>query len=520
MRPGPRPKALGAVSLPPPPDPNYTVKYQAQGPTLAAFHRSDAEVRLVQGPLGSGKTNACVGECFRRIISAQVQTGGIRRSLVLVTRNTYPDLVGTTIRDWRAVFGDELGQFKMDHPPVHYLRFTLDDGTKVESDVVFLALDRPDHVKKLRGYQATFGWMNEAKEQPRAVFTMLRGRCGRKQRAEDRPPLWSGIIADFNAPDDDHWIAPIIDTALAGESPGIEAYIQPGAVLRAGDGWVPNAKAENLHNLQTEEERRTGAFPSYYLKMLQGSSDDWIKVNLANLRGFAIDGKAVHPDFNSIVHVAKELLLPAPGRMITVGLDFGLTPAAAFNQKQATGVWHVLDELCADDLDIVGFIPELQAKVNEIKAQANGLEFEFIGDPAGDERVQTDSETVFRVLRAAKFNVRAAPSNDTTLRRGALKRPLTRMVMGKPGIIVSPKCKRMIKGLAGGFCYKRVLVASGDRYHDKPDKNLYSHIVEAEEYALLGAGENAAIGQQAGGTPQGPVVVSTKWSPFDRGGGR
>lgn len=512
MRPGPVPKGLQA-------EPNYTVTYRAQGPTLAAFHQSNAEVRGVQGPLGSGKTNACVGECFRRIITAQVQEGGIRRSLVLVTRNTYPDLVGTTIRDWRSVFRDELGQFKMDHPPVHYLRFALDDGTRVESDVVFLALDREDHVKKLRGYQATFGWMNEAKEQPKAVFTMLRGRCGRKQRAEDRPPAWSGVIMDFNAPDDDHWTAELEDSAARGELPGFEFFVQPGAVMRQGERWVPNLAAENLHNLQTEEERATGAFPSYYLKLLHGNKDDWIRVNVANLRGFAIDGKPVHPDFNSTQHVAAEVLRPAPGRLITVGLDFGLTPAAAFMQRQVTGTWFGLDELVATDMDIVKFIPELQAKVAELRAITPGLEFEFVGDPAGDERVQTDGETVYRVLRSAGFNVRAAPSNDTTLRRGAMTRPLTRMIMGKPGILFSPRMKVTIKGMAGGFCYKRVAVA-GDRYHDKPDKNAYSHPVEAAEYALLGAGENASLGQAINPAPTGPITVKADWSPHNIGGRR
>ena len=32
-----------------------------------------------------------------------------------------------------------------------------------------------------------------------------------------------------------------------------------------------------------------------------------------------------------------------------------------------------------------------------------------------------------------------------------------------------------------------------ERFKDKPDKNRYSHVVEAGEYALLGAGEGASI---------------------------
>ena len=44
------------------------------------------------------------------------------------------------------------------------------------------------------------------------------------------------------------------------------------------------------------------------------------------------------------------------------------------------------------------------------------------------------------------------------------------------------------KGLQGGFCYRRVQT-SGERYSDQPDKNEYSHPVEALEYGLQGEGE-------------------------------
>ena len=36
----------------------------------------------------------------------------------------------------------------------------------------------------------------------------------------------------------------------------------------------------------------------------------------------------------------------------------------------------------------------------------------------------------------------------------------------------------IIKGFQGGYCYRRMQV-SGERYDDKPDKNMYSHIHDA-----------------------------------------
>jgi len=509
-------KQVGPLNLraaPFPREVSFEFRFAPQGPVLEAFHLSNAEVEGIQGPLGSAKTNGVLAKLFKLITEVRPQRDGTRRGLTIVTRNTYPDLIGTTIRDWRGVFTDELGRFKQDHPPVHELRFHLEDGTYVEHDVVFLALDREDHVKKLRGYQATFGWMNEAKEQPYAVLSMLRGRIGRTQRPEDAPPEDYRVLMDYNAPDDDHWLAALMDQAARGELPKGEArykpgtfafYVQPGGVIRQGERWVVNPNAENLQNLAA----------GYYERQLYGNKEDWIRVNLANLRGFAVDGKPVHPEFNSTIHLATAPLLPTANLPIIVGLDFGLTPAAAFLQRQVSGQWLALDEVVAIDLDAVGFLPLLQAKLADLALLAPGLRFEFIGDPSGDNRAQTDSESVMGILRAGGIPVRAAISNDTTLRRAALTRPLTRLVNGKPGFLVSPKCRVLAKGLAGGFCYKRLQVAGTDRFKDAPDKNEYSHVVEACEYGLLGGGENAKVGQTLGVQGAGVVVVKQTWSPF------
>ena len=63
--------------------------------------------------------------------------------------------------------------------------------------------------------------------------------------------------------------------------------------------------------------------------------------------------------------------------------------------------------------------------------------------------------------------------------------------------MISPKCRMMRKGLMGGFCYKKLKVIGSDKFHETPDKNLYSHIVEALEYAVLGEGEGIAAIQPA-----------------------
>src|SRR5688500_10424267 len=110
--------------------PQLEIRYKAQGPTLERLHRSNKSVQAIMGPLGSGKTAAIVYKVFALICEQPPDANGVRRSRWIVTRNTYPDLMDTTIRDWREIVPDQCGRFLYGHPPEHKLNFGLADGTR------------------------------------------------------------------------------------------------------------------------------------------------------------------------------------------------------------------------------------------------------------------------------------------------------------------------------------------------------------------------------------------------------
>ena len=80
------------------------------------------------------------------------------------------------------------------------------------------------------------------------------------------------------------------------------------------------------------------------------------------------------------------------------------------------------------------------------------------------------------------------------------------MVDGSPGLVLDPACVQLIKGFQGGYHYRRMSV-SGDRYEDRPFKNKFSHIHDALQYALLGAGEGRQI---LGGDRQTPIFQARR----------
>ena len=82
------------------------------------------------------------------------------------------------------------------------------------------------------------------------------------------------------------------------------------------------------------------------------------------------------------------------------------------------------------------------------------------------------------------------------LRLESVRNVLNRLVDGTPGLLISPLCKKLRRGFASGYHYKRVKLDDGERYHDRPNKNEYSHPHDALQYALLGMGEGRALLQR------------------------
>ena len=454
-------------------------------PVLDAFMADRSRVGVIRGPLGSGKTYGAIPKLMTLMCEQEPNAENIRPTRFVAIRNTYSDLTATTIKDFLEIFTKDFGEMKWSDPPTYRVSFDLTDGTHVRSEVIFLALDREDSVRKLRGYQVTGFWGNELKELVKAIWDMADLRHGRYPSpiAGGVEPTWHGMIGDTNAPDEDHWLY-----KLAEEDHPLEwkFFHQPGGVLRSGkkdangrEIWIPNPDAENLKNLPD----------GYYIKGMQGKSDEWISVNLANEYGFVSDGRPVHPEYIDSVH-CPGVIEYDPELPIVLGIDFGRTPAAAICQRSPQwGRFVVIDEFVTQGMSQAVFGPALKRYLGSTYP---GAAVRGWSDPAGEFGNGATEDTERRVLVAAGIPCQPAPSNSPILRRAAVANPLNRNDGGTPGLLVSSKAKMIRKGLAGGFCYRRLKVAGDERFTDQPDKNVYSHPVEALEYALLGEGEGTA----------------------------
>lgn len=489
-----------------------TLEFKPGGVTSKRFMKSEAFVRGLRGPVGSGKSVTCCIEMFRRATQQEKDGTGKRKTRWAVVRNTNPQLKTTTIKTWLDWFPEEIwGKFNWSPPFTHHIR-----KGDIDMEVIFLALDKPEDVKKLLSLELTGVFVNEAREVPKAIIDACTMRVGRFPSMKDGGPTWYGVLMDTNAPDEDHWW-PI----MAGEVPvpdhlskdevlmlikpeGWEFFNQPGGMIaeRDGDGEIVgyklNPKAENLQNLT----------PDYYPKIIRGKTKSWIAVYVLNLIGALNEGKPVYKDWDITLHVAREPLVPVAGIPITIGMDFGLTPAAIYGQN-VRGRWLILRELVATDMGTARFANVLRM---DMAQYFPGFTFQLWGDPAGDFRAQTDETTPFQILRAAGLQARPAPTNDPALRIDAVTTALTRRVDGYPGLMLDPSCAVLKRGFEGGYHYRRLNVSGSEKYEDKPDKGKYSHPHDALQYLLCGGGESRKL--LSGTERPEPVNIRITRDPF------
>ena len=106
--------------------------YADQGETLAAYRRSKAFFQCIMGPLGSAKTTTSIQKIIDLVTGQKPNARGERRTRGAAIRNTYPDLMNTTIRDFKGIVEPlRLGPMTMGHPPEMKMDFDLPDGTRV-----------------------------------------------------------------------------------------------------------------------------------------------------------------------------------------------------------------------------------------------------------------------------------------------------------------------------------------------------------------------------------------------------
>jgi hypothetical protein len=453
---------------------NIDYRYD-EAPTLEDFSNSNARVRGLMGPFGSGKSSACVAEIPQRAQQMPIAPDGFRHSRYAVIRNTYMELKSTTLKT--------LHQWL---PPQYFGKYTESKHSYLvkalpqsECEIIDIALDRPEDIGKLLSLELTGAWVNEAREVPWSIINALQGRIGRYPPVSLAGPYWHGIWMDTNPPDSDsEWYkffeeetwkkslnklrdSGAIDRSFRNED-FAQIFKQPSGLSR---------DAENLKYLKA----------GYYAELAIGKSAEWIKVYVHGQYGFVSEGKLVYPEYIDRVHC--QAVDPMPGINIIRSWDFGLTPACIFSQMLPDGRWLTFDEMVSEDMSIDQFSDEVLDHCS--RSFRGNATFEDWGDPAGEQRAQTDKRTCFEIMRNKGIMIEAS-IQEPKLRQESVRKALrTPGADFEPRFVLHPRCKVLRKGFMGGYRRRRMQTPGTPRYTEQPDKNAYSHPHDALQYGIV-----------------------------------
>lgn len=446
----------------------FSLEYHVEksAPTLARFHRSNAQFRGILGPIGGGKSVACCIEIFRRCREQKVGTDGLRRSRWVVVRNTMGQLKDTTMKTWFDWFPSEQGiGYWKETDKTFYLEFG-----DVKAEILFRALDTPADVAKVLSLELTGAWLNECREIPQEIIESLQGRLERYPSQKMGGSNYWMMIADTNPPEiGSYWWKIFEHLPLEDDDPDTlvecDTFKQPSGI---------SPEAENLENLE----------PGYYDRKAKGRSKAWIDVYIKAKYALSRSGKPVyHDSFRYDLHVSKTPLRINPLLPVIVGQDFGLTPAGLWMQMQEDGRIFILRETPAFDMGTKRYIKSKFKPMMKTVFPTNPII--VIGDPSGIHRADSDEGTSFKEFKYADILAKPARTNDPDVRIKTLDDIFSEYPDCKPRVLIDPSCKMFIRAMQSEYRYPRKKLSVAEAYADKPEKNSVSHLVEGGQYGVM-----------------------------------
>jgi hypothetical protein len=281
-------------------------------------------------------------------------------------------------------------------------------------------------------------------------------------------PSWYGVIGETNSfSEDSPWNKILEEKDLMGKPlPSTwDYFIQPGA---------RDFNAENKENL----------VPGYYEDLIESNSPEWVEQYVDNKITPSLSGEAVfRASFKSDFHVAKTDLIPIPGTMLVIGMDFGRNPAAVITQTDPRGRLVVLDELTESGMGVEQFI---QTKLRPLLSQPKyaRLPAGIVGDPSGVARGQIGEESVFGMFKRLGLSAQPAQTNNIEPRLRAVEKWLLQQRDGGAAFLISPHCLTLIRAMQARYRFART---KGGILQPVPDKgHPWSDIADALQYAVLG----------------------------------
>ena len=456
---------------------------------------SDAFGRLITGPVGSGKTTACLVEMARRMGQQAPGFDGRRYTRFAVIRQTLKDAKMTVVKDARGWFGS-LADWRVSESTLFI------DYGDIVSEWIFIPLEEPSDIKRLLSTQLTGAFINEAVEIDVSLLSDISGRCGRYPSNEFGVCTWKGIFADTNMPiQRTPWAEFILNPP-----PLWQVFRQPSGLADDAENLPHLNQTADTIELDESDPVRITQGRGYYERLVQVGTEDYIRRFVRAEFGRDPSGSAVFAEsFRYDFHVVADLE-PVFSRLLIVGQDFGRNPWSLITQMDHKGRLMCLEEVAGVDIGL-----EQHLKNNLLPALLQsryaGRPIVIVGDPSGAARDSLFEVNSFDLCKSMGLPAERAPTNDLDPRLRAVEAFLVRQVDGGGAILFDQtRCPTLVQGMNGGYRFSKT---KDNESRSLPDKNQWSHIADALQYVCLVAGNMSAyswlLGRMVNRTQKKPV---------------
>lgn len=491
-------------------------------PTLKRALNSSALVKIVQGPVESGKTFWLIMSIYLDMCTMPRCKDGIRRSRYLIVRSTQGELERGIMRSWKDIFKEEVyGEIRGQMPAIHRLKFR-----DVECEVEFFAFedDSIQVLKKLRSTEYTGAACNEAQYQSLRQLLAIRQRTGRYPPKIDCPD-WDRkkrVWVDMNAPpQNDHWVLYMRgDVPLPADLPSDEKrkynlpddwemFVQPPAVrpIYGLDGEIEEFELHpEIENLPYQDE-------SAILSMCQTGDIDDIRRDYMNEVVAVKRGKPRYPYFRRSWHVSNGPLKPVRDVPIILGWDPGKYGALTIWQR-VNEQWRCAHEVNARSdprlQSAAAFIDKTKEILSSFYPWYKETGVTGWSDPFGSRDTTSPEFTYWNIARQKGLEFRSPAKKDSpSLRQETGTAMIKAGHLDNPKVLLCPVgAPTLIDALDGGAVMQTIRRAGEMVAQEKMLKNKHADIMESAEYAWWGGGEDTSIVMAPVGE-QIPNVIQT-----------
>ena len=303
--------------------------------------------------------------------------------------------------------------------------------------------------------------------------------------------------------------------AMSDPPADMQVFLQPSGLSETAENLPYLLQTPETLKLAPDDPRRIAAGRLYYERLARNQNDAWVQRYVRAEYGPDPSGAAVYagvfrPSFHCV-----ESLEPLRGQPLFVGQDFGRDPWGVILQMDYRGKILVLEEIPAEDTGLINHC-RTALRPRLLQPRYQGLSVVVVGDPAGAARSQYDEKTAFDILKGEGFTALPALTNDIDTRLRAVEGYLLQQRDGGPAIIFDrSRCPKLIQACNGMYRYSK---SSLDVSKPKPDKNPWSHVSDALQYAVLATGgaTYAAIARKLyprrGRQGMRPPITAASWT--------